>query len=157
MMIAAVMVIGAAGTAFAAAGDTTSHTAVLYKDGTYASGNPELSMGNGAMDGATITELGNGNYAVTVNFKSSFKPANYNITGYLKKVTLSSYTLNSTASSVSDLSVNQYMVTKTGSAVTGVTLVLGSAPTLPLLLDANFTINVLIMPVSASGDIVILN
>lgn len=153
LVMVAAMVMGMSATAFAATSNTTSCTATLYKDGTYQSGSPELSMGNGAMDGASITELSNGNYAVTVNFKSSFSA--YGLTGYLKTVTLPNYTNDGLNASVSSMSAGHYTYTKSGSAVTGVTLVTSSMPTLPLVIDANFTINVLIMPINAAGDIVI--
>lgn len=150
IVLAAMMLLTMSRTAFAAEANTRTRTAILYKDGTYGTEEQEESMGNGAVIDATVETLSSGKYAIIVNFKSSFTA--YGISGYLKNVTIDGYT--AVAAPEDDeakaaLSSGMYYLTKSGSAVVGVTYILGSAPTYPQKLDMNFTINVLIMPVSA--------
>lgn len=148
-LLAATMVLAMGVTAFAA---DSSHSAKLYKDGTYESGSPVESMGNGAIDGAEVTQRADGKYVVTVNFKTSFKAMGF--TGYLKSVTLEDYTLSS-ASDIESVESNSYIVTKEGSKVNAVKLVLDNEPEYPFMLNAKFSINVAIMPIDAEGDIVV--
>lgn len=154
VVTAATMIMAMGLTAFAAVGDETSHSAVLYKAGTYGTDKQAESMGNGAVDGATVKQIAEDKYAVTVHFKSNFTA--YGIKGYLKRITLSGYNLAADITDVNDVSVGSYMVKKTGNAVTGVTYVTAAQPSLPVKLDASFSISVSIMPINASGDLVIL-
>ena len=148
-LLAATMVMAMGVTAFAA---DSSHSAKLYKDGTYETGSPVESMGNGAIDGAEVTQRADGKYVVTVDFKTSFKAMGF--TGYLKSVTLDDYTLSS-ETDIEKVAANSYIVTKDGKKVNAVKLVLDNEPAYPFMLHAIFTISVSIMPVNASGDIVV--
>lgn len=137
----ATMVMSMGATAFAANADG-SHDTRLYKDGKFDVSAPDsnLSMGNGAVQDATITDNGNGNYTITVGLQEDFE-------AYLLTANMEEVSINGEAATMIDADRN--------GKYDAFSFEYAGELTYPLQADANFTIDAGIMPMSAAGDLVI--
>lgn len=138
IVLSAVMLMGMGVTIFAANADG-SHDARLYKNDKYNSSNIDanLSMGDPAILDATVTES-DGITTIVVGVDTNFKA--YGMSGKLTKVTA------------------------TDDGVTAVMAADGASFTIKMptsqfsygkVINIDFTVNVWIMPVASSGDLVI--
>lgn len=137
----ATMVMSMGATAFAANVDG-SHDARLYKDGKFDVSAPDsnLSMGNSAVQDATITDNGNGTYTITVGLQEDFE-------AYFLTANMTAVSVNGTTAEMIDTDDNE--------KCDAFSFVYTGELTYPLQADANFTIDAGIMPMSAAGDLVI--
>ena len=165
LLLSAIMLLAMSSTVFAA---TASYEARLYKTGKFDPQNLDsnLSMGNAAVLDAEIEQVDNKRYVIEIMFDTDFEAMGF-LHGYLKELTLT----NGNYSKVTDgtpaeaLQVNQYSLTKVKApdsnssdlvAINKLTLVLGSAPELPLGMNAKFSSSIWLMPKNVSGDLYIL-
>lgn len=136
IVAAAAMVMAMGITAFA----EETHTVALYKDGTYESGSPVESMGNGALTGVTVEQTGTNTYVITVGLDENFK-------AYGIKSSMQSVTVEGMAATMLDKNNNgtndAFRFTYTGEMI------------YPKMFNVSFTLKASIMPISAEGDLVI--
>lgn len=137
----ATMVMSMGATAFAANADG-SHDARLYKDGKFDVSAPDsnLSMGNGAVQDATITDNGNGNYTITVGLQEDFE-------AYLLTANMEEVSINGEAATMIDADRN--------GKYDAFSFEYEGELTYPFQADANFTIDAGIMPIAQPADLVI--
>ncbi|SHJ29132.1 hypothetical protein [Hespellia stercorisuis] len=131
-----IMAMGVA--AFAANGDVATHQAALYKEGTYGTDSKVESMGNGAIGETNAQENSDGTFTVTVGLVEDFKA--YGITSNMREITV-----NGTAATMLDQDGNgKYDAFQFTESMA-----------FPQKLTVSFTIKSSIMPISATGDLVI--
>lgn len=138
---AATMMMAMGATAFAANPDG-SHEARLYKDGKFNASSPDsnLSMGDGAVQDATIVDNGDSSYIVTVGLQEDFE-------AYLLTANMDAVSVNGVPATMIDADDN--------GKYDAFSFVYDGELTYPLQADTNFTIDAGIMPISAAGDLVI--
>lgn len=142
IVLAAIMVMALGVTAFAA-NDDGSHEARLYKDGQYNADSPDsnLSMGDGAIGNAVVTQSGS-TYTIVIDLDEEFEA--YGMSGSITAATSS----DADVTSVSLLDTNNNDINDT------LTIVVTSM-SYPKTINLDFTITAWIMPVNSSGDLVI--
>lgn len=130
----AVMMFAMSSMVFAA----TSHKAALYKNGTYGTSNQAESMGNGAINGALVDES---TATITVYLVEDFKA--YGIKSNMKSVTVN----GTTATMIDSNNNGKYDAFSFSYDV--------ESATFPQKFTASFTIKASLMPINATGDLVI--
>jgi len=136
---AATMMMSMGLTAFAAAGDSSAHEAALYKAGTFGTGSDAKSMGDGAIGDATVVDNGDGTYTVTVGLVEDFKA--YGIKSNMKSVTVEGQPA--------------VMIDQNRNGKYDAFQFTRGELTYPQKISTSFTIKALIMPIDATGDLVI--
>ncbi|MDD3277990.1 MAG: hypothetical protein PHG16_03795 [Lachnospiraceae bacterium] len=138
VVLAATMIMAMGVTAFAADGDVTTHRAVLYKEGTYGTDSQVESMGNDAIGETHVQENSDGTFTVTVGLVEDFKA--YGITSNMKSIIV-----NGVLATMLDQNNNgKYDAFQFKESMA-----------FPQKLTASFTIKASLMPIKATGDLVI--
>ncbi|MCT4542692.1 MAG: hypothetical protein N4A63_04015 [Vallitalea sp.] len=121
---------------------TSVHDARLYKDGEFdaININDNLSMGDGAIGDAIVTSNGS-NYTITIDIAEDFYA--HGVQG------------NVTEFTCSDPNVTTSLYDTDGNGKNDTLIMITDSLTYPELFNVNVTIDVWIMPIAASGDLVI--